>query len=116
MRYPFPSKSEILASINANFAYAVDCLVTLDSLQTLDEQLDKTTRYKNARGWQSSHAKKGSELAAKARAKVEMTDEERATVTHLVSKYTRQLAVRMRADMIERNPDLAAVAAKFSAA
>lgn len=116
MRYPFPTKSEIKNSIESSYAYAVDCLLVIDGRQTFDEHLDRVTRYENVRGFMSSHAAVGAKLADKIRAKEELTAEEQGKVVAMAGRYTRQLACHFRAEMIERNPDLAAVAAKFSAA
>lgn len=116
MRYPFPTKSEILNSIDSSYAFAADCLLKIEAKQTFDESLDRVTRYVNHKGLMSSHAATGSKLAAKIRAKEDMTAEEMLQVTAMARRYTKQLAACLRAEMIERNPDLAVVAAKFSAA
>lgn len=114
--YPFESKSEIVSRINADTEYALKCLLVLDRKQTMDEQFDLVTRYKNARGWQSSHAKWGSVLAAKVRSGETLTPEEMGRAVSMTARYGRQLAIHFRMEAIEANPDLAEVARKFSAA
>ena len=116
MRYPFPSKAEILNSIDSSYAFAADCLLVIDGRQTFDEHLDRVTRYVNVRGFMSSHAAVGAKLADKIRSKEELTVEEQGRVVAMSRRYSRQLACHFRAQMIEANPDLAAVASKFSAA
>lgn len=114
--YPFDSKSQIVARVQSDTEYALKCLLVIDRLQTFDEQLDKVTRYKNARGWQSSHAKWGSLLAAKVRSGEMLTPEELDRAVSMTARYGKQLAAYARAEMIEANPDLAEIARKFSAA
>ena len=114
--YPFESKSQIVSRVQSDTDYALKCLLVLDSLQTIDEQFDKVTRYKNVRGWQSSHAKWGSLLAAKVRSGETLTPEELGRAVSMTARYGRQLAVHFRMEAIEANPDLAEVARKFSAA
>jgi len=114
--YPFASKSEIVARVQSDVDYALKCLLVLDSRQTLDEQFDKVTRYSNARGWQSSHAKWGSLLAAKVRSGETLTPEEQDRAVSMTARYGKQLAAYARAEMIDANPDLAEIARKFSAA
>ena len=112
--YPFATKAQILAS-QADFP---TCLVHLEQLyaaQTADEQEDQDTKFKNRRGFMSSHAVTGSQLAVKARSGEELTPEEQDKVRGIVCRYGKQLAAFAREAQIAANPDLAAVAAIFSA-
>jgi outer membrane biosynthesis protein TonB len=112
--YPFATKNQIAADIESSTPFALACLQIMQSRQTSAEEETKATISKNARGWMSSQAKRGTELATKARNEgltVEETEQARA----LVSRYTKQLAEHFRAEQIAANPELADIAALFSA-
>lgn len=111
--YPFLTKKQITARIIDDKGFALQCLAIMDGRQTDDEKEIKDTVYKNRRGWMSSHAKKGTELAAKAASGETLTDAEIGEVQALVGRYTKQLASHFRNVEIERNPGLKAQAACF---
>lgn len=112
--YPFATKNQIAADIESSTPFALACLQIMQSRQTSAEEETKATISKNARGWMSSQAKRGTELATKARNEgltVEETEQARA----LVSRYTKQLAAHFRDEQIAADPSLAEIAALFSA-
>lgn len=113
--YPFLSKSQIKSRIAAEPEFATTCLLVLDSRQTSDEHDEKTTKYKNRRGFMSSHAVNGTKLADKARSGETLTDEDMGRVQAMVVSYSKQLAAHFRAEAISENPELARVAEIFSA-
>lgn len=115
MPYPFVSKKEIASVLQTDDSLVVASLQLLASKQTSDEQAAKVTKHKNACGFMASQAKRGTELA-EASAVRSLTPEEMETARGLVLRYTRQLAAHFRAEAIEANPELEAVAKKFSAA
>lgn len=114
--YPFQSKREILAKVEADDAYMLHCLCVLHARQTEHEQATKTTKTKNRRGFMSSHAVRGCELAEKVKGGEPLTDEDMALARGITSRYGRQLAQHFREEAIAGNPDLAKVAEVFSAA
>lgn len=111
-KYPFLTKSDITARIAQDDVYVVEALQILQHRQTSDEEEAKTTKYRNARGWMSSHAKRGTELAAKAQTEG-LTGQELEEVRALVGRYTKQLANHHREVAIRENPELATEAACF---
>ena len=114
VQYPFQSKAQIKARLAADPQFVLSCLAVLHGRQTQSEQDRKTTVVKNRAGFMSSHAKRGTELAVKA-AGEGLNEEESEQALALVSRYTRQLAGHLRQEAIEANPELAKVAAVFSA-
>lgn len=113
--YPFRSKKSILDQIATDDAFAQHCLCILHDRQTGHEQDTKTTKSKNRRGFMSSHAVRGCELAEKIKVGEELTDEEVVKVREMAGRYGRQLAQHFRAEVIAGNPELAKVAEVFSA-
>lgn len=114
-QYPFRSKKSILAEIASDDAFALHCLTVIHARQTEYEQEAKTTKDRNARGFMSSHAVRGSELAAKVNSGEELTDEDVDKARALASRYGKQLAQHYRAEQIAADPALAEVAKVFSA-
>lgn len=113
--YPFRSKASILAEVATSDDFAKSSLCVIHDRQTSYEQEAKTTKDRNARGFMSSHAVRGTELAVKILSGEELTDEEMAKVRGLASRYGRQLAQHHRAEQIAADPALGAVAEVFSA-
>jgi len=113
--YPFKSKREILAKVEADDAYMLHCLCILHDRQTEHEQATKTTKTKNRRGFMSSHAVRGCELAEKVKGGELLTDEDVVKAREITLRYGRQLAQHSREEAIAGNPDLAKVAEVFSA-
>lgn len=110
--YPFRSKRAILAEIAESPAFALQCLQIMDARQTEDERENKETKYKNRRGWMSSHAVNGTILAAKARDEG-LSDEEFAKAQAMVSRYGKQLASHFRNESLAADPALADKAACY---
>ena len=110
--YPFRSKRAILAQISEDPAFVLQCLAIMDRRQTDDERECKETKYKNRRGWMSSHAVNGTVLAAKARNEG-LTDEEFAKAQGMVARYGKQLASHFRNEALAADPDLADKAAVY---
>jgi hypothetical protein len=113
--YPFRTKKDILAQVAADDAFAKSCLCVIYDRQTSVEQELKTTKSRNARGFMSSHAVRGSELAVKVKSGEELTDEEMDKARTLALSYGKQLAAHFRAEQIAAQPELAEVARVFSA-
>lgn len=114
INYPFPTKRAILAS-QAHDEVVLEHLGILYNRQTEDEKETKDTKYKNRRGFMSSHAVNGTRLAEKVLSGEDLTDEEWGLARAIVSRYGKQLAAHYRAEMIDRNPELAKIAEIFSA-
>jgi hypothetical protein len=108
--YPFLTKAQILSRINSDDEFAVRCLLIIAGRQTEDEMETRDTKWKNRRGFMSSHAKVGTELAEKI---LNGGDYELSDVTLLASRYTKQLAEHFRAHSLAENPELARLAAVF---
>lgn len=112
--YPFESKAQILAA-QEDFAVCKGHLLSLYAAQTDDEQKDEDTKFKNRRGFMSSHAVTGSKLAVKVKSGEELTEEEEGKVRNIVARYGKQLAAFAREAKIAANPELKAIADIFSA-
>jgi hypothetical protein len=112
--YPFVTKSQIKARLAGEPAFVLICLAVMNSRQTEYEQESKTTRDRNRRGFMSSHAVKGTNLAVKA-AGEGLTEEETETACGIISHYTKQLASHFRAEAVSADPGLAEAARVFSA-
>ena len=112
--YPFESKAQILAK-QEDFAVCCSHLLSLYAAQTEDEQEDKDTKFKNRRGFMSSHAVTGSTLAVKARSGEALSPEEQDKVRSIVCRYGKQLAAFSRAAAMAANPELKKIAEIFSA-
>lgn len=113
--YPFRSKRSILDQVATDDAFALHCLCLLHDRQTEVEQATKTTKSKNRRGFMSSHAVRGCELAEKVKGGDPLTDEEMGLARAITGRYGKQLAAHFRAEVIEASPELAKVAEVFSA-
>ena len=115
--YPFLSKSQIKTRIFENAEFALACAVIMTSRQTDYEHETKTTVNKNRRGWMSSHAVNGTKLTDKLQAEGRdaLEPNEIAKLQDMVSHYSKQLASHFRAEAIEANPELKAIADVFSA-
>jgi len=114
VQYPFLTKAQITARLSTDTGFVLTCLQVMHNRQLSFEQEKASTVVKNRAGWMSSHAKLGTTLAKKALAEG-LTEEETAQAQALVSRYTRQLADHFRKEEIAAKPELAAVAAVFSA-
>lgn len=112
--YPFQSKAQILAA-QTDFAVCVSHLLSLYAAQTADEQAEENTKFKNRRGFMSSHAVTGSKLAVKIKSGEELSDEDVSKVRSIVCRYGKQLAAFSREEAMAANPELRAIADIFSA-
>lgn len=115
VQYPFRSKAQILAQVKEDDSFMLSCLGVLYARQTQHEQDTKSTLNRNARGFMSSHAVRGSELAVKAASGEALDGEQVAKARDIVSHYGKQLAAHFRAEAIEASPELAEIAKVFSA-
>lgn len=113
--YPFRSKRSILEQVATDDAFALHCLLVIHERQTEHEQATKTTKSKNRRGFMSSHAVRGCELAEKVKSNEPLSGEEMGLARTITGRYGKQLAAHFRAEVIAGNPELAKVAEVFSA-
>lgn len=111
--YPFLTKAQIKASIEGDFAFACMVIGVLYDRQTAFEQDTKSTLNKNRRGFMSSHAVHGTNIALKLRNGESLTDEDKGRVEGIAIRYTKQMAEHFRDAAIEANPELAAEAACY---
>jgi len=111
--YPFRTKRQILEQLETDDTFLVECLGILYQRQTTDEQETKETKYRNHRGFMSSHAVNGTRLAEKMLSGEEWMPEEWDKVRGIVCRYGKQLAAHFRAETLVNNPELAAQSACF---
>jgi len=114
--YPFVTKAQIKAQLDASPEYRKKAMCILLALQTEHEQATEQTVNKNRQGFMSSHAVHGTRIAKKIKAGEELTSDDWSKIDSIAPRYTRQLAVYFRAQAIVENPALKAVAGLFSAA
>ncbi len=114
--YPFVTKAQIKERLEQDPQYRRQAMVILFALQTAYEQDTSTTLSKNRQGFMSSHSVWGTRIAKKLNAGEELSAEEVGKMDAIAPRYSRQLAVHFRAQMIAEQPALKAVAALFSAA
>jgi hypothetical protein len=110
--YPFRSKASILAQIATDDTFMLQCLQVMHGRQLSFEQEQKSTVVKNRRGWQSSHAHRGTTLAVKDQ-DVGLSPEEMRSAAELVGHYGRQLAEHFRSEQVAANPELSKIGAIF---
>ncbi len=111
--YPFMTKAQISAKIEADFGFACQAIEILYDRQTKHEQDTKSTLNKNRRGFMSSHAVHGSRIAQLIRSGAVLEDADKDRVMEIAPRYTKQLAEHFRSAAIEANPALAEQAACF---
>lgn len=111
--YPFATKAQLKARLDAEPSFVLQALLILDGRQTIDERETLETKYKNRVGWMSSHAVWGTKLASKVANGQELEPEEFDRAQAMVCRYTRQLAEHYRRKEIARNPELAAKVACY---
>lgn len=113
-KYPFRTKRDILAQIEADDDFVLEVMGVLYQRQTSDERDTKTTKYRNARGFMSSHAVNGTRLVEKILHDGEAWDEaDMAKARSIACRYGKQLAAHFRAEVLESSPELAAEVACF---
>ena len=110
--YPFLSKAQVIARVETDDAFMVQCLGIMYDRQTESEQEKKTTEAKNRAGFMSSHAVNGSILAVKARGEG-LTAEENDKARSIVVRYGKQLASHFRGEALAADPTLKETAAIF---
>jgi threonine dehydratase len=111
-KYPFTTKAQVAERLATDDTFVVRALQILQHRQTSDEDEAGATKHKNARGWMSSHAKRGTELAHIASGEG-LSVSELAETRALVSRYTKQLAAHLRDEAIAERPELQEEAACF---
>lgn len=112
--YPFVSQREISEQIATSYQFRVEALNILCGRQTADELEEKATLYVNKKGLRCSEAVWFPQLAAKLQNSPEdVTPVELERLQRTLPVYRKQLAAHFRAEMLERQPELAAQAARF---
>jgi hypothetical protein len=104
--YPFLTKSQLKDRISSDDEFVAACVLVMQSRQTDDEQEVRETRWKNRRGWMSSHAVRGGKLASKIESGEALSEEELDQARKMLLSYSKQLASHFRALAIEANPAL----------
>lgn len=112
-KYPFRTKADILSQLESDDDFVIECMGILYQRQTEDERETKETKYKNRRGFMSSHAVNGTRLVEKMVAGEEWTEEDWGKARGIVCRYGKQLAAHFRAETLAANPALAAESACF---
>ena len=112
-KYPFVTKAQIASRLENEPDFRMECLLVLYRRQTEDEQERKETKYKNKRGFMSSHAVNGTRLAEQVLAGEEITEEDQGKIDGMVVRYTKQLASHFRAIQADENPELVEQAKVF---
>jgi len=113
--YPFVTKSQLKARLEAEPTFRKEAMVILYHLQTAFEQDTSSTRDRNRQGYMSSHAVHGTRIAKSILAGEVLSPEDEARVDAIAPRYTRQLAIYYRAKAVAEQPELQAVAKLFSA-
>jgi len=111
--YPFATKSQIKTQIDSDPEFARECLLVIHARQTEVEQERKETINRNRRGFMSSHAVRGTELARKILGAEYLNPEEEELVVSIARSYTKQLASHFRQVTLEEKPELAEQAKVF---
>ena len=113
-KYPFRTKRDILAQIDGDDEFVIEAMGILYQRQTEDEKETKETKYKNRRGFMSSHAVNGTRLVEKMLLEGESWDEaDLAKARSIACRYGKQLAAHFRQETLTGSPELAAEAACF---
>jgi hypothetical protein len=98
--YPFLTKKQIKEQIATDDSFVLECLGVMHSRQTEHEVDSKTTKDRNKRGWMSSHAVRGTELALKVIGGESLTEEELDKARTMVGSYSKQLASHLRGGLL----------------
>jgi hypothetical protein len=100
--YCFVTKAQVKDRIESgDTGFLVTCLLVLYRRQTEDEQATKDTKYKNKRGFMSSHAVHGTRIAEELAAGLsfeQLTEADQGRVQNMVPRYIKQLAGHFRAE------------------
>lgn len=111
--YPFRTKREICDQLATDDSFRHACLLVLYERQTTDEQETKETKWKNRRGFMSSHAVNGSRIAQALLAGEALSPEDEAKLDGIVCRYGKQLAAHFRQEALAADPGKADKAACF---
>ena len=111
--YPFKTRKQIKAELDADFTARCAAMVTLFQAQTNQEQATDKTLFANRVGFMSSHAVNGSKVAKKLLASEELEASDVEAINKIAPRYSRQLAALARAETLAANPELAEKAALF---
>ncbi len=111
--YPFATKAQIKAELDASFDVRCWAMITLYRMQTSYEQDTVKTVVKNRQGFMSSHTVNGSKVALKLINKEELDDTDVELINKIAPRYSRQLAVIARDAALETDPTLAEKASVF---
>ena len=104
--YPFMTRRQILERIDAETAFAVECVAIIQGRHERRDAAGESS------GWMASHAAKAIKIAAKL-ASGEASDTERAEAAQLVKSYSKQLARVFRNRELAARPELSVQAAVF---
>lgn len=104
--YPFQTKAQIKDRLSFDDSFVLACVLVMDARQTEDEQESRETKWRNRRGWMSSHAVHGSRIAALVRSGEDLSEEDSRRAREMVSRYTKQLASHFRQVASEEDPSL----------
>jgi len=107
--YPFISKAQIAERIETDADFARQCILII---QDRHQRRLAGTAHGPRCGWMSSHASLGPRLAGLVAANEARPEDFKKAIT-LVARYTKQLAAHFRAEQLQQNPSLAAVADRF---
>lgn len=113
VNYPFRTKAEIVLQAKEDIVFMLQCLVVLYDRQTTFEQDKKTTQDRNARGFMSSHAVNGTNLAKKVVNSECLTMDEVDKARSIVVRYGKQLADHFRQERVSSDPTLSEIAKVF---
>ena len=111
--YPFMTKSEIKAQLLTDRAFRHDAMLVLFERQTDDEIVSRDTKWKNKRGFMSSHAVHGTRIAELILAGSPISPEDEEKILKIAPAYSKQLASHFQQAAMKSNPALIATAAKF---
>lgn len=110
--YPFLTRREIAARIDADSAFAAECALVLES--RTQQRAAGAAPVGKPWGWMSSERVIAGRLVVKLRGG-SLTEDDRGKLVGFVRRYSRQLADHSRGLALRENPELSAVAAKFGA-
>jgi hypothetical protein len=111
--YPFLTKAAIKDRLAVDSEFVLQCVLVMDARQTEDEQESRETKWRNRRGWMSSHAVHGGRIAALVRSGEELSAEDADRARGMVLRYSKQLAAHFRQAAQEEDPSLAEAGSVF---
>lgn len=85
------TKEKVQRYVCSNDRALERAVLFVQSMQTRDEQLERVTKYWNARGWTMTDAKRGGRWAKYISMGYGLREWEKATVRRVMKKYWRQL-------------------------